>query len=47
MKKDKKEDKNKDKDQEKINFLGEWNALNPDPPEIKPEEEEKKKKKNK
>ncbi|MEQ8190474.1 MAG: hypothetical protein ABRQ39_21085 [Candidatus Eremiobacterota bacterium] len=39
MNKKKKEDKNKDLDKEKINFLGEWNVLNPDPPVVKPEKE--------
>jgi len=45
MNRKKKEDKNKDLDKEKINFLGEWNVLNPDPPVVKPDEEKKGKKK--
>jgi hypothetical protein len=31
--------KDKNKDNEKINFLGDWNKLNPDPQAVKPDKE--------
>ena len=39
MRKNKKEDKNKDLDKEKINFLGDWEKLNPDPQIVRDDRE--------